>query len=489
MNRLRMAVVVACGLLLATGCRGEEEEQEEQNEEPLGPPPPVSGAFQWYADITPALSLGEDFAVAPDGRVALVSSPVRAGTVAGVPFTHFGPGTSTPNYDLLVAVLDKSGKLAWSKSFATVEIESGSSIAFDEAGDVYVAGLLKDNTDGLDFGDGITVGISPGELSGFLVKLRGTDGRALWATGIQSADRYVAPRCGSFQKEHAVRGGLGAIGCLFDAGDGTRKAKIVTRSGATEITPAGPGINSLVLAFNPASGEPTGTYVIGGANASIRALAISDSGGVVIGGQLRVGTAADSAGSEPIVVSGPSCFVASLGADLKPAYRRVFSGKADADCAVGDVALAGSGRLLVGGEAEGEVDFGDGSTTSGSFGFLGTLSADLSNAAPLERYADERVFGVATDAWGQSFIGVASEHSPLSLRYTKRDAAGAVIFESKKYVPDAGASSPYLAGRGLAVDRSGALSVFGVLRGPFSFEDGPHGASDFLHFFGARFEP
>jgi hypothetical protein len=37
----------------------------------------------------------------------------------------------------------------------------------------------------------------------------GADGKALWATAIQSADTYVQPYCGLLRKEIAVRGGRG----------------------------------------------------------------------------------------------------------------------------------------------------------------------------------------------------------------------------------------------------------------------------------------
>jgi hypothetical protein len=479
---------------VAAGCTEEknEEEQppdEEPTEVPLGPPPPVSGTYHWYADLTPALSIAEDFAVAPDGRVAFTSSPVQAGTVAGVPFTHFGPGTKIPNYDLLVAVLDTTGKVAWLKTFATAEIEGATSVAFDDKGDLYVSGLFKDNVDGLDFGNGVSVGIGPGEISSFLVKLRGSDGTALWATAIQSDTSYVQPYCGYFNKEHAVRGGVGAIGCIFDAGAGTRHAKIVTKTGSTLVAPAGPNENAFAFAFNPSTGEPIGTYVLGGVDSFIRTLAITKTGGIVIGGQLQEGTATDSAGSAPLTLTAPSCFVTTLSADLKPTARRTFGGDATSECDLTGVAVAGADRVLVAGNASGNVNFGDGATSSGNFGFTMTLDVSLANIRAPERFANERVFAVATDAWGQSFVGVSTESAQLSLRYLKHDAAGERIYTSKKYTPDASASRTSLKALGLEVDKSGAPSVFGLLSGTLSLDDGPHGEGSNLHLFALRFAP
>lgn len=487
-HRTRSALML-WGLLLGMGC-AEDGPKDDGPDGTPGPVPPVSGDFHWYADITPGFAIGDAFAVGANGRAALASSPTRAGTVAGVPFTHYGPGTSTPNYDLLVVVLDPTGALAWKRSFSTVEIEAASAVAIDEAGDVYLAGMLKDNQDGLDFGDGVTVGIGRGEISSFLVKLRGTDGKALWATGIVSGERYVKPYCGLFRKELQVRGGLGAIGCTFDVDDvALDRVRLVTSAGTTEVSPVGPGVNGFVLAFDPSNGRPQGTYVLGGAESAFRTLAISDSGGVVLGARLRRGTVVDSAGSAPLVLDAPGCLIASLGADLKPVHRRTLAGGVDTDCEPGDVALGENGRVHIGGNAMGNVDLGDGVAGAGAFGFSGTLQADLSNAAPFERFANERVFGVATDAWGQSFVGLSQEDSPVSLRYTKRDATGTVLHASKTYTADASASAPYLRARGLAVDGSGAPTLFGVFSGPFTFDDGPHGSDTNQSLFAVRFAP
>lgn len=481
---------MTCGLLLAVGCNEGQKEEEPPSEEPLGPPPPVSGTFHWYADITPSFPVAQGFAVAPDGRVALVASPIQAGTIAGVPYTHYGPGTATPNYDLLVAVLDASGKTAWWKTFATAEIESATSIAFDDKGDLYVTGVFKNNVDGLDFGNGVSVGIGPGEISSFLVKLRGTDGTALWAMAIQSDDRYVEPYCGFFLKERAVRGAHGAVGCMFDAGEGLGHVKLVTQAGATRVAPAGPKVNAFVLAFNPSTGEPTGTYVLGGVDSTIQALALTSSGGIVIGGQLQAGTVTDSAGSTPITLAARSCFVMSLSADLKPSFRRTFNGEASSDCEIIDVAVAGPDRILIGGNGLGNVDFGDGVASTDLFGFTGVLNANLSNSGAFERFSDESVFGVVSDAWGQSFVGLSKAGSTApSFRYTKHGADGTVIYTSKTYTSDASASNPSLKVLGLATDKSGALSVFGRLSGPFLFDDGTHGQNSIQSFFALRFAP
>lgn len=491
MTRTR-AVVVLVGLLVGMSC-SDDGAKDDGDGDALGPVPPTSGVFRWYADITPGVAIGDAFAVGADGRVALAASPFRAGTVAGVPFEHYGPGTSIPNYDLLVAVLDSRGALVWKRSFSTVEVEAASAVAFDEAGDVYLAGILKDNQDGLDFGDGVTVSLGQGEISSFLVKLRGTDGKALWATGIVSGEqRYVQPYCGLFRKELQVRGGLGAIGCVFTVRDDVAlgRVRLVTSAGTTEVSPVALGVNGFVLTFDPANGRPRGTYVMGGAEAVIRTLALTEGGGVVLGARLRAGTVVDSTGSPPLVLAAPSCLIASLGADLRPVHRRTLGGGVDTDCEPGDVALGKSGRVHVGGNAEGDVGLGDGATGQGSFGFAGVLNEDLSNAGTFERFAGERVFSVATDAWGQSFTGVSQEGgAPVSLRYTKRDAAGAVVHTSKTYPGPTGVRSPYLQMRGLVVDRSGAPTLFGVFLGPFSFDDGPHGNASEPSFFAARFAP
>jgi hypothetical protein len=72
-------------------------------------------------------------------------------------------------------------------------------------------------------------------------------------------------------------------------------------------------------------------------------------------------------------------------------------------------------------------------------------------------------------------VGIAKTGSSPSFQYSKRDADGKLVFESKTYTPEASATNPSLYMLGLDTDKSGAVSVFGALRGPFSFDDGVHG--------------
>ncbi|QSQ11160.1 hypothetical protein [Myxococcus landrumensis] len=492
MRHRTRSVCVLVVLLLGVQCANEKPKADGPPDEP-GPIPGVSGAFRWYAELTPGDPVGDSFAVSKAGRTAFAFSPLRAGTVAGVPFNHSGAGGVKSNYDLLVAVLESTGKLAWKRTFSTAEVESATAVTFDDAGDVYVAGLLKDNQDGLDFGDGVSVGVGPGELTSFLVKLRGTDGKALWALGIISGERYVRPMCGIFRKELQVRGGVGVLGCVFTVSDVAQEhLLLVTRTGTTEVRPVGLGANGVVLSFDPSSGQPRATYVLGGAESVLRTLAVTDAGGVVLGARLRQGTIVDSEGSTPLVLTAPGCLVAALGPNLKPLHRRVLGGSiAETDCEPEDVVLAGNGRVLVGGQGTGNLDQGDGVVGQGTFGFVGTLHSDLSNADAFERYADQRVFGMAVDAWGQSFVGLSREEPALSFHYTKRDASGTVVHTSKDQVADASARFPYplLNMRGLAVDASGAPTLLGVTGGPFVFDDGLHGSNEARSCFAVRFAP
>ncbi|AGC42188.1 hypothetical protein MYSTI_00839 [Myxococcus stipitatus DSM 14675] len=482
MRHRTRSVCVLVVLLLGVQCANERPKAEE---------PEVSGAFRWYSDLTPGDPIGDAFAVSPAGRTAFAFSPLGGGTVAGVPFTHSGPGSARTNHDLLVAVLEPTGKLAWKRTFSTAEVESATAVTFDDAGDVYVAGLLKDHQDGLDFGEGVSVDVGPGELTSFLVKLRGTDGKALWALGITSGERSVQPLCGAFRKELQVRGGVGVLGCVFTVRDvALEHLLLVTRTGTTEVQPVGLGANGVVLSFDPASGQPRATYVLGGAEAVLRTVALTEAGGVVFGARLRQGTLVDSEGSTPLVLTTPGCLVASLSANLKPLHRRVLGGSTvETDCEPEDVVLVGKDRVLVGGQGTGSLDLGDGAGGQGTFGFVGTLHADLSNAEAFERYPDQRVFGLAADAWGQSFVGLAREASPGSFHYTKRDASGTVVHTSRTQGADTSARSPFLRMRGLAVDASGAPTLLGVSGGPFVFDDGVHGSNDARSCFAVRFAP
>jgi hypothetical protein len=462
-----------------------------------GPVPPVSGAMRWYADIHPAHTFGNGIAVARDGRVALAFSPVTAGTVADTPFTHFGPGTSTPNYDVLVGVVNNAGKLAWQRSFATAEIEAATAAAFDEAGDLYVSGTFKNNADGLDFGTGVTVGIGPGEISSFLVKLRGTDGTPLWAASIEAVNAGADPSCGLGKHELAVRAGRVALACVFDAGvSNTRSARVVVKGAPTSVPSVAARSNALLIRFDANDGKVTSTYVMAGAgDEAIHAVRLTEGGDVVFGATLKKGSSLDSAGSAPLPVSiAQTCLIGRIPAgDAKPSFRRTFEGDVAATCTLRDVAVVENQKILFGGAAKGNVDFGDSVTGADDYGTFGAVNAvtGANAGVTLERFPGETVFGVDVDAWGQSFVGVyGGTASKAIFRYTKRDASGAIVFTSKSVVPDSETGSSLMEAFGLGVDGSGSLTVFGDLKGTFTFPDGvARGQDGDQHFFAARFDP
>lgn len=102
-----------------------------------------------------------------------------SGTADFDPNTEIFNLTTTGNEAIFVSKLDTEGNFVWAKSMGGTNLDSGYSIALDEAGNVYTTGQFSDTSD-FDPGMGISTLTSSGGSDVFISKLD-VDGNFVWA--------------------------------------------------------------------------------------------------------------------------------------------------------------------------------------------------------------------------------------------------------------------------------------------------------------------
>lgn len=261
--------------------------------------PATFGDPEW--DLTPE-GTRSGFAAAFDAGGALVwttagfhangiarAIDARAGKVAIVGFETSG------SYDTRVALHDAAtGVRLWTRPVVSASDELLLDVAIDAAGDVYAAGQLSGP---ISFGSSDTASGSPisvsssGLYDGLLLKLRGSDGKVLWARAM-----------GNTLQDNAVAVTLGAGGQPFVTGTFGSTFTIdgipITHTGTSSLdvyvisfTPA--GVARLGFGFGSASADYVNDLAIDPAAPNDLAL-----GGVVSGPLDLPGTAFDDSGGD-----------------------------------------------------------------------------------------------------------------------------------------------------------------------------------------------
>ena len=249
-----------------------------------------------------------------------------------------GPVQSNGRYDVLVAKLDRTGALLWSRSFGDSGEQFGSAVAVAPDGSIVIAGEFNGS---VDFGGGPLV--SAGAEDIFVAKLD-RDGGYLWAQRFGDADSQTAD---------AVA--LTSDGGVVLAGhfDGTLELT------AEPLTSAG-GQDILVLRL-AADGAVVWARRFGDADTQLPAavaVAADDSIALVgrFSGVLEIG------GATLASAGGYDAFVAKLAGDGQPLWAKRFG---DAETQFGNaVALLPDGSVAVGGQFSGTLDLGGSVLTS-----------------------------------------------------------------------------------------------------------------------------
>lgn len=289
--------------------------------------------------------------------------------------------------DGFVAKLDADGAHLWSRRFGGWSSYDGAAaVAVDGASDVFIAGYFAGT---LEL-DGVVLTCAGVDWlpDGFVAKLSGIDGAAVWATALGGP---------SWEMVHALAldpaGGPCAGGFFMD------QATI----GATTFTSFG-SADGFVACWS-ATGDPQWTVRVGGAeDDEVRALAIGADGAIVAAGEFR---GAAAFGDATLTSAGDAdVFVAGLAPDGSSRWlRRIGGSEWDSSSGVAffnldEVAVAVTFHSVVDLDGTPFVDSGNGDVIVATFdGLDGTLGWSDDYGGP----NGEVAMGVA-GASGHAFV-------------------------------------------------------------------------------------
>lgn len=388
-------IPVALGLLafLALGCQADDPAIDAPAGDvaavpPDGEPPDGTSAIDSQpADATapdgpPPVPLGWSIRLGGDGydsAEALAFNPAGDLFVAGV---YTGPadlgGEGVPSVgngqDVFVARFSPDGELVWVRTIGGAQGDGVAGLAVDGAGDVVVAGSFSQ---ACDFGGETRASVGWGDA--FVARYRGADGILL--------DLFTS---GSEGDEYLRAMALDATGDVVLAGS---FAGTVTLGGTTF---AGEGYADIFVARLGPTLEVAEAFVLGSAlDDHAESIVADPAGGIVLAGRfagpLTLGGAVHECAGE---FDGFAVSYSAMGVER---WSRVFSTPGD-DCVSG-VALGADGEVVVGGFLSGSVDLGDGFREAYGFrdAFLAGYAADgaFRAAVTFGSAVDEKVDGVA----------------------------------------------------------------------------------------------
>ena len=159
----------------------------------------------------------------------------------------FGGGSSITPTDAFVVKFDGSGGLAWATYYGGSGDEDGESVAVDEMGNVYLAGITTSQDSTVIATPGGFHPVSGGGQDVFLVKFDST-GHRLWGT-------YY----GGTEDEYNVAIALNAFGNIYLSGQTTSTSDIAT-PGTYKDTLTGNYYNAFLVKFDTAGMRHWGTY-------------------------------------------------------------------------------------------------------------------------------------------------------------------------------------------------------------------------------------
>jgi hypothetical protein len=325
---------------------------------------------------------------------------------------RYGPGTvslggaalpTAGSFDMFVAVYDASGTHQWSKGFADVSDQQGTSVRLDAAGNVIVAGFFQ-NT--VDLGGGPLT--SAGDRDALLAKFD-KNGVHLWSERFGGTDTDLASSI-----------------ALDTAGNIILAAAATGTSNFGGSTFVGAGLWGLVLAKYDANGVHQWSEQFGSIRADVGNMVVLDtSANIYLGGMFENhpdlgGGALANTGSEEI-------FLAKYDPSGAPLWSVSF-GDSFYDGS-SSIAAAGSGSIVMTGTFSGRVDFGGGPLTSAPV--FGTFSRD----AFVVKFADQPPLPVLI----QRFNAAPRSHGvELSWQYASNEPlAGFSLFRTAGTAPAA----------------------------------------------------
>jgi len=392
---------------------------------------------------------------------------IVAGSFEGTTDFGGGPITSAGGYDIFVVKLAPNGSHIWSKRFGDGSDQYGKAVAVDGSGNVFVMG---DFFGGVDFGGGPLT--SAGNEDVFVAKFD-ANGNYLWANRMGDSQMQIlwcgaADPSGRIVLAGSFNGQLDGVGC----GGGT-DIFIESRYG------------SGLLHWARCLGDAATQDAFG--------VATDASGNVFVAGRFK-GTI-DFYDGSPITSAGDyDIYVAKFDANSALVWCNRF-GDAAAQTANG-IATDESGNVLLTGSFAGTVDFGGGALTSagGSDIFIAKFNTAGQHiwSARFGDSADQFGERIAPDGSG-NVIAVGEFASTVdfgggvlaggSIYLAKFSPAGAHIWSNRF-------STGYLAqAAGVAASDSLNVAFVGSFIGAIDFGGGPLTSAGANDIFIAKFRP
>jgi hypothetical protein len=234
------------------------------------------------------------------------------------------------------------GTVLWAHGFGNPRDDSGNSVAVDSSGDVLVTGNFEGS---VDFGGGALT--SAGLTNTFLAKYSPT-GAHLWSKSF-----------GSFYSEGRsvavdISGNVVVTGLFTGSVD----------FGGGPLTAAVPGFPDIFVAkFSPSGGHLWSQRFRGLLFQSARAMALDNSGNVLLVGFIQGTDTVDFGGGPLVGVGEQDIFVAKFSPSGAHLWSQRFGGTGPAG-QISSVATDSSGNVLLAGTFMNTVDFGGGALTS-----------------------------------------------------------------------------------------------------------------------------
>lgn len=435
-------------------CVGQVTPQAEQCatelDESCNGSPACTGAHLWSKRYGSKTQTGSA-AVDKSGNVALIGSFDET--------TDLGSGllTSAGSTDVYLAKLSSTGAPIFSKRFGNASSQQGNAVSFDIAGNIYVAGSFQG---AIELGGASLT--SAGSDDVFIAKLD-PKGKHLWSK-----------RFGGPSAEAALFVGADDLGYVYAAGGFAGSVNF----GSGLLTSAG-GSDIFVLGLDPGGNELWSKRAGDVGSDSVGSMAVDPDGNVFLtgrfsstidfGGGLLTGAGADDVFAVKLDYFGDPLWARSAGDSMSQ------SGAA--------IAADALGNTFLGGDFQGSLDLGNGSILSAGVNDVFVAMLDGTGGPVWARRfgdaADQHLSSLTVDATGNvivtgQFQGVIDfgdgphvSAGGNDIFVAKLDAAGSALW-SKSFGDVSFAQNS----RSVASDVSGSIVIAGTFGGSADFGGG-----------------
>lgn len=390
-------------------------------------------------------------AVDKSGNVALIGSFDETTDLGG------GLLTSAGSTDVYLAKLSSAGVPVFGKKFGNASSQQGNAVSFDKDGNIYIAGSFQGT---IDLGGGVLT--SAGSDDVFIAKLD-PKGKHLWSK-----------QFGGPSSEAALFVGVDDLGYVFAtgtfAGSVDFGSGLLTSAGSSDV---------FILSLDPSGNQLWSKRAGDVGSDSVGSMTVDADGNVYLtgrfnstidfGGGLLTGAGADDLFAVKLDTFGDPLWARSAGDALSQ------SGTA--------IALDALDNVFLGGDFQGSLDLGNGSMTSAGASDVFVSMLDGAGG-PLwtQRFgdaADQHLSSLAVDATGSVILtgqfqgeidfgdGPHVSAGGNDIFIAKLDPSGSVLW-SKSF----GDSSFAQSGKSVAADVSGSIVVAGTFGGSVDFGGG-----------------